>query len=127
MTRGTFSLAVWTGLIAFLVLPWASYQDHSHWQRVAWLPLSPPVALRDIAANLLLYAPWGYFLLRSLGQRARNIWMVAVLAAALSLITEASQLYSHRRYPSATDLACNIIGACAGAMYARRTSMNSDR
>ena len=86
-----FSLAVWTGLIAFLVLPWASYQDHWHWQRVAWLPLSPPIALRDIAANLLLYAPWGYFLLRSLGQRARNIWTVAVLAAALSLITEASQ------------------------------------
>ena len=34
--------------------------------------------------------------------------------------TEASQSYSHGRFPSATDVTCNLFGAFAGAGYARR-------
>ena len=91
--------------------------------------VSPPIKIRDVAVNLLLYAPWGYFgaralrsrppsLLRSFGETG-SPWIVVALAAVLSLATEASQLYSHGRFPSATDLTCNILGACAGAMYER--------
>jgi glycopeptide antibiotics resistance protein len=85
---------------------------------VAWIPfVSPPIKILDIVVNLLLYAPWGYFGARSM--RVRRVWVVVALAAMLSFVTEWSQLYSHGRFPSATDLTCNILGAFAGAMYER--------
>jgi len=115
--QGWWPLALWTGLIVLLVAPWTMYVNHTHWQRVAWIPFSPPIRIRDIALNLLLYVPWGYFGARAM--RSGRVWIVVALAAVLSLATEASQLYSHGRFPSATDLTCNILGACAGAMYER--------
>ena len=128
MRHGWRPLALCTGLILLVVLPWGSFQNHTHWSKVQWIPfVSPPIKMRDIAANLVLYAPWGYFaaramrppsLLRSFGETG-SIWIVVALAAALSLATETSQLYSHSRFPSATDLTCNILGAFAGAMYER--------
>ena len=118
LRQGWWPLALWTGLILLVVLPWTTFQNHTHWPRVQWIPfVTPPVKLRDIAVNLLLYAPWGYFGARAM--RSRRVWIVVALAAVLSLVTEASQLYSHGRFPSATDLTCNILGACAGAMYER--------
>jgi glycopeptide antibiotics resistance protein len=115
-------------LIVIAVVPWIGYQNHSHWQRIGWVPfLSAEVRLRDIAINLLLYAPWGYFCVRSVRSVERRVWLVAALAAAVSITTEASQVYSHGRFPSATDVTCNVIGALAGALYARRSSMNYDR
>ncbi len=130
MRHGWWPLALWTGFIVLLVAPWTMYENHTHWQRVAWIPfVSPPIKIRDVAVNLLLYAPWGYFGARSLRSRPPSLlrsfgetgspWIVVALAAVLSLATEASQLYSHGRFPSATDLTCNILGACAGAMYER--------
>jgi glycopeptide antibiotics resistance protein len=114
---------LWTGLILLVVLPWANYQNHAHWPRVAWIPfVSPPLKLRDVAVNVALYWPWGFFGARWM----RSPWAVVLLAAALSLATEASQLYSHGRFPSATDFTCNVIGACAGAMHARRRNPRPD-
>ena len=113
--------ALWTGVIVLAVMPWFNFQSHSHWQRVGWIPfVSPPVKLRDIVVNALLYAPWGYFWARQRRDPSRAVWPVVVLAAALSIATEASQSYSHGRFPSATDVTCNLIGAFAGAEYARR-------
>jgi glycopeptide antibiotics resistance protein len=121
MTRGRWPLTLWTVLIALAVVPWANYQHHSHWQRIGWIPFgSPEVRLRDIILNVLLYAPWGYFCARSLRDGAGRIWLVIGFAAALSITTEASQLYSHGRFPSATDVASNMLGAYAGAILARR-------
>jgi hypothetical protein len=114
-------VVLWTGLIVLAVVPWTSYQNHAHWQRVAWIPfISPPVKLRDVGANLLMYAPWGFFAARSQPGRALPVGIIVALGAALSLATEASQLYSHGRFPSATDVVCNVLGAFAGSMYARR-------
>ena len=128
MTRGRGPFLLWTVLILIAVVPWVGYQNHSHWQGVGWIPfVSAEVRLRDVAVNLLLYAPWGYFSARSVRVAARRTWLVVVLAAALSITTEASQVYSHGRFPSATDVTCNVIGALAGALYARRSSMNYDR
>ena len=120
---------MWTALILLLVLPWASFQNHTHWQRVAWIPfVSPPVKVRDVVVNVLLYVPWGYFCLRYITGARRRSWIVVVLAAMLSLSSEAAQLYSHGRFPSATDAVCNVLGAFVGARYARRkSSMNDDR
>lgn len=121
MTRGRWPLVLCTALIVVAVVPWTSYQNHSHWQRVGWIPFaSPEVRLRDIVVNVLLYAPWGYVCARSSRALAGRVWVVIALAAALSITTEASQLYSHGRFPSATDVASNMFGAYAGAMLARR-------
>ena len=128
MTRGRWPFVLWTVLIVLVVVPWVGYQNHSHWQRVGWIPFaSAEVRLRDVVVNLLLYAPWGYFFARSVRVAARCVWIVVVLAAALSITTETSQVYSHGRFPSATDVTCNVIGALAGALWARRSSMNYDR
>ena len=123
MNRGSWPFWLWTGLILLLVLPWTTFQSHTHWQRVEWIPfISPPLKLRDVVANVALYVPWGYLLVRQMPYASRRLWLVGILAAVLSFSTEASQLYSHGRYPSATDLICNIVGALAGATYARRRS-----
>jgi glycopeptide antibiotics resistance protein len=125
VTRARWRFVLWTGVIVLLVFPWTSLQNHTHWPRVSWIPfVSPPFRIRDIVVNVLLYVPWGYFGARSI-RCARRVWIVSALAALLSLATEASQLYSHGRFPSATDLTCNIFGAFAGAKYARRTTDDS--
>ena len=114
--------ALWTGVIGLAVVPWLNFQNHSHWQRVGWIPfVSPPVKLMDIIVNVLLYAPWGYFWARQRRDPSRGVWTVIVFAAMLSIVTEASQSYSHGRFPSATDVTCNLLGAFAGAEYARRS------
>ena len=123
MIRGRWPFGLWTGLIVLVVMPWANFQNHSHWQRVAWIPfVSPPVKVRDVVVNLLLYVPWGYFGARWMRDRPQCVWIIVALAATLSILTEASQLYSHGRFPSATDLMCNILGAYAGATIARSRS-----
>jgi glycopeptide antibiotics resistance protein len=104
-----------------VVLPWAGFQDHTHWQRVAWIPfVSPPVKVADVLVNILLYVPWGYIYVRQMPEQLGRPWLVLLFAATLSIATEAAQLYSHGRFPSATDATCNVMGAWAGGWYARR-------
>lgn len=75
--------------------------------------VSPPVKLLDIAANLLMGVPAG--LASSLFLTLR-VLVAGALVAPVSLGVEWAQLYSHGRFPSATDLVCNIGGAmCAAA------------
>ncbi len=120
MTRRRWPFWLWTGVILLLVLPWTSFQSHSHWSRVAWIPfMSQPLKIRDVVANVLLYVPWGYFLML-MPRAPRRIWLVAMFAAGLSLSTEAAQLYSHGRFPSMTDVVSNICGAVTGARLVRR-------
>lgn len=38
------------------------------------------------------------------------------MAFVMSLLGEWSQVYSHSRFPSATDVVCNVIGAVAAAL-----------
>ena len=121
VSRQRWCLALWTALILLLVVPWLNYQNHSHWARIGWIPFfSKDVKLRDIAANVLLYAPWGYFWVRQRRDPSRGVWPIILFAAVLSVATEASQSYSHGRFPSATDVTCNLFGAFVGAEYARR-------
>jgi hypothetical protein len=125
--RARWWLAGWAGVIVLVVCPWTSFQAHSHWEKIAWVPfLSPDDKLRDIVVNVLLYIPGGYFGARAIRDGARRIWIAMAFAAALSLVTEASQLYSHGRFPSATDFTCNVLGAFAGARFARRNSSMID-
>jgi glycopeptide antibiotics resistance protein len=105
-------------------------RDHTHWSKVAWIPfVSPPLKASDIVANVLLYVPFGYFGAKTLSWLPLKIaaetriptwqWLAPLTAAALlSLATETVQLYSHRRFPSATDLTCNIAGSTLGLYFA---------
>ena len=119
--RDRWYFALWTGLILLLVVPWLTFKNHSHWDRIAWIPFfSSEVKVRDIVANVLLYVPWGYFWARQRPDPTQRVRLVVVLAAGLSILAELSQVYSHGRFPSTTDITCNLIGAVAGAEYARR-------
>jgi glycopeptide antibiotics resistance protein len=40
---------------------------------------------------------------------------------------EALQIYSHERFPSTTDVVCNVAGAVAAAVMARRISRSFNR
>jgi len=114
--RARVAFALWVGVIIFVVVPWYRVQDHSHWAGVQWVPfLTPPIRLRDMIANTLFYIPFGYLGVRAIDRR---VGRVVVLAGLLSLLTEFSQVFSHGRFPSSTDLVCNTLGAWAGALWA---------
>ncbi|MEQ1573030.1 MAG: VanZ family protein [Vicinamibacterales bacterium] len=112
------ALGLWTLVILMAVVPWRNYTDHVHWGWVQWIPFTtPPVKARDIIANILIYVPFGYLYAR---QRAgcRRAWRIIGYAATLSLATEATQLFSHTRFPSSGDWVCNVTGAWMGMKLA---------
>jgi glycopeptide antibiotics resistance protein len=101
------------------VIPWTDFQDHTHWSRVQWCPfVSPPIRVIDVLVNALLYVPFGYCFIAAANYRDR-LWRAVAFAAVVSLGTEWSQLYSHSRFPSLTDVTCNVLGAWFGAWWAR--------
>lgn len=94
--------------------PWGDLQGHTHWAKVAWIPfVSPPVRAIDIAQNLLLGAPLG---VAAAIRFRRSVTAASIIALTVSLIAEWTQLYSHSRFPSATDVVCNVSGAAAAAL-----------
>jgi glycopeptide antibiotics resistance protein len=112
------AFGAWVVLIAAATVPWTSFVGHTHWQKVQWVPfISPPVRPLDILGNILLYVPFGYGIMRASPLRIRARHAVAI-ASVLSLAVEWSQLYSHSRFPSVQDIACNALGAWLGASWA---------
>lgn len=94
--------------------PWGDFQDHPHWAGVSWTPFaSPPLRVIDIGLNVLLGVPVGIVAARYF-QHSLVISILITLAA--SLAGEWTQLYSHTRFPSATDMVCNIGGAIAACV-----------
>lgn len=115
-----FRVAIWTLVIIGGVVPWASWTDHAHWDRVEWLPFTRNVRLRDVLLNVLFYVPFGYFLAarHAASSRAKVVVSAAALAFALSAVTEISQVFSHGRFPAVTDVVTNTAGAIIGAWLA---------
>jgi glycopeptide antibiotics resistance protein len=100
-------------VIVLATLPY-DWQPHAHWARVAWLPfVTGLVRVRDMLVNTLLYMPFGAALQWRHDGHAR--WPALVAGALLSVSMELLQVWSHDRFPSATDVAMNIIGCGAGA------------
>ena len=84
-----------------------------------WIPfVTPPVTVVDILVNVALYLPFGYWLTRWAGRRRAGLAVAS--AGVLSLATEWTQLYSHSRFPSLTDVTCNIIGSLLGVWLAQQ-------
>ena len=110
-------------VVVVAAYPWGSIVWHAHWSNVGWVPFwSANVRLRDVVANLLLCAPIGVCagLLYT-----RGILVAGAITLPLSLGLETMQIYSHGRFPSATDVACNIAGAVACAAMIRRFASSS--
>lgn len=106
----------WVVVICACVVPWTDVQNHSHWFRVQWIPfVTPPIKLFDIVVNVALYVPFGYWFTRWKGRR---VALAVGSAVALSAATEWTQLYSHSRFPSTTDITCNLIGTLVGIWIA---------
>lgn len=75
----------------------------------------------DVAANVLLYVPFGACLAWLLNGRfggALAVLTATLIGAALSYAIETAQLYETRRVSSLADFACNTAGAFAGACLA---------
>lgn len=121
-------LASVAAIVAATVLPWSNFVGHSHWAQVQWLPFyGHRLDWFDIAANVVLFVPFGYFaggFLSALlpGKKAA---LVLVGSALLSTLVEFLQIYSHGRFPSATDIGCNVVGAALGLMFSARRSSDS--
>jgi glycopeptide antibiotics resistance protein len=117
-------LLLWVLVILVCVVPWLSFQDHPHWTRVNWVAFSQPFRRRDILLNIALYVPIGLFWTRGASSRLRDVLTCSIAAAILSVATETTQIYSHSRFPSMTDLVTNTLGATLGAlvMFVRHRS-----
>jgi len=114
-------LVVWLGAFALLFLPWGDFLDHTHWYKVTWVPFSPPLKPVDVAGNIVAFVPFGLLITIARGAGRWWDWLTGIgLALLLGLGAEAAQLYSHLRFPSATDLTANAIGAGVGVWLARR-------
>jgi len=104
-------------ILAATLPPWSNLVGHSHWDQVQWVPFyGHRLDWFDIAANVALFVPFGYFAGRYLSAlfcKQRTIW-VLVSATVLSTAVELIQIYSHSRFPSTTDICCNVFGAALG-------------
>ena len=108
-------LAAWIALLVAILVPWFDVTDHTHWSKVNWIPLGPPLRPFDIVANFAVFVPYGLLWRRS---AFRSLWLGLPVAFALGVLlsvsAEAAQLYSHSRIPSATDVATNAVGIVVG-------------
>ena len=106
---------LWSGVILLLTVPW-DLQNHAHWYNVAWRPFVGIVRPVDLLLNFVLYLPFGAWV----PLRRDRLLVVGLLAAILSGGCELSQVWSHSRFPSMTDLVMNTLGAVAGRLWRKR-------
>lgn len=101
---------LWLLCWAIFGFPWTQFSPHPHWSAVTWVPSLTLDHWDDEALNFLFYVPLG-----CVGLSLRRSWVfVLVCAAGLSLLTEATQVFSDGRDPSMTDLVMNVAGAMVG-------------
>jgi glycopeptide antibiotics resistance protein len=112
------------GIIVLAIVPWWSFRDHSHWDKVEWIPFTSPVfRWRDVVANVLLFVPLGVVVARRSAPQ-RRVVNAAAIGAALSILAELAQVYSHSRFPTATDVVANVLGATLAAMMVASPATN---
>ncbi len=76
----------------------------------------------DLAANVAVYLPLGFFLtlaLSNLTGRFSGLIVAFLLAGCVSFGLETAQTWLPSRVPSNLDLACNTLGGLLGALWAQ--------
>jgi VanZ family protein len=102
-------LFLWLLGWALFGLPWTSFTLQPHLYRISLVPFRR-TRRRDQFLNFVYYVPLGVIgVLMGWAPGA-----VAALAASLSGLTEALQIFSTDRIPSTTDLLLNTAGAVLG-------------
>ena len=105
--------------VAAMTLPLSGFSGHPYWNRIQWIPyMDPAGGIEDIAENLLLFAPFGFFLATHWRDKKLLFARVTLCAAALSASGEFYQVFCPSRYPSVTDVLDNSAGALLGALAA---------
>lgn len=97
--------------------PLSDFQDHPHWDRVEWRPFSQYQRPFDVVANVLLFVPFGVTTAAGT-THWRRVLLVTSAALALALVVELSQVYTHNRIATTTDVITNTAGAWLGARWA---------
>jgi glycopeptide antibiotics resistance protein len=115
-------MKVWKWWILVVIAvsgPWYGVTAQPQWHRVTWIPFyGVEDKPRDIAANFLLFVPFG--LSFAWNRRGTTAVIAAALAAmAVSLCVEIPQLFYRLRDPSATDVVMAMCGAAAGSVAAK--------
>jgi len=99
--------------------PWYGVVREPQWHRVTWIPFhglgDKP---RDIAANFLMWVPFGVAFARQ-RRGAERVALTVLAAFALSFAVEAPQLFYRLRDPSATDVFMAMCGSAAGSLAAQ--------
>lgn len=115
-------LLLWSLFIALVgIFPLTNFVGHSHWEYIQWLPTADNFHswrfLFDIAANIGIFIPLGYLLMRSSSSETthHSHLLAASFSGILSLSIEWFQVYCHNRHPSAIDLFSNVTGGLMGA------------
>jgi glycopeptide antibiotics resistance protein len=110
---------LWILVVVVVSAPWFGVVRHPQWTRVTWIPFTGEEDRpRDVAANFLLYVPFGLSLAHDRGAR-HGVAAAALAALAVSLPVETSQLFFRLRDPSATDLLMAVCGSAAGSLAAQ--------
>ena len=119
---GGIPLWVWWIPVVWVVSVPLGFTPTPQWDRVHLMPFSDPAdKVTDLAANLLLFVPFGYSFVR----RPRALVWLPLAAGVVSAIAEISQLFSTVRYPSGTDVVYAIAGALAGGVVSLFTRGSS--
>jgi VanZ family protein len=87
-----------------------------------------PESRGDFIANVLLYMPWGFFCVRSLGRGkpvALRVLIATALGCALSFAMEVSQFYVAERFTDMRDIYSNTLGSLCGAIVGLALTGNS--
>jgi glycopeptide antibiotics resistance protein len=104
----------WVLVVLIISGPWLGYVKEPRWHNVNWIPFADPADKpRDLLQNLFLFVPFG--LSYAAGHRKTTALAGALaLAAAVSTLAEATQLFSQSRYPSTTDVVMAMFGTALG-------------
>lgn len=113
-------LATWL-LIPTAAFPFGDWTGHTHWDEVTLVPfVTGLLGPRDVLQNLLLGMPLGAVVGLRSSSVARALAKTMTLALMASLLGEWLQVWSHGRFPSATDVFCNVAGGLAAVVAIRR-------
>ena len=94
--------------------PWNDITRDPHWHRVLWTPFLSGYRVKDAILNILVTVPIGVTAGAIVRRRA---WLTAsAVAGAVSVFCEFAQVFAPDRFPSGTDVFCNVLGAGLGVL-----------